>query len=352
MSHKTTWHTQCFTEYDLSQAVSILKKGELLGIPTETVYGLAANALDASAVEKIFQVKARPSDNPLILHVAHCDWMLRYSQNIPEMVWDLADKFWPGPLTFVLDAKEQIPMTVTAGLPTVGLRCPNHPLTLALIQEADIPLAAPSGNLSGKPSPTTAKAMFEDMAGKIPAILDGGACSVGVESTILAFGETPYLLRAGGISVEEIESVIGKKVLLGKNGFHDKLEKNDQPPLAPGMKYRHYAPKAPVTAVLGENSSQWIAQYIQKEEGVICFQEYQSLFDGYPHQVIGKEKDFTTQAKQIFSALRYFDQTNVTHIWAQCPEEKGLGLAVANRLQKAAGASIISATSAYVREKR
>lgn len=334
MNTEDTVETKVLTEHDIKEGSLLLKQGELLGIPTETVYGLGANGLDPEAVSKIFLVKGRPQDNPLILHIGAADWMSRYCDNIPEEAWVLANKFWPGPLTLILDAKDSVPEVVRGGLNTVGLRCPNHPLALALIQEADIPIAAPSGNLSGKPSPTTASAMLEDMDGKIFAVFEGGNCDIGVESTIISLGNEVRLLRAGGISVEELEETLGKPIL------SKKLEEGEAP-LAPGMKYRHYAPQAPVTVVMGENSSQWIAEQSNVGDGVICFQEYQDDFDGRIVQTIGKEKDFTEQGRQVFSALRFFDSTRVNRIWAQCPADIGIGTAVANRLQKAAGFQII-----------
>lgn len=328
--------TKLLEEKDLQTASDLLKQGQLVGIPTETVYGLGANGLDETAVSQIFAVKGRPQDNPLILHIGAADWMERYCQNIPPEAWRLAERFWPGALTMILEAKEIVPEVVRGGLPTVGLRCPAHPMALSLIRQSDLPIAAPSGNLSGKPSPTSAMAMLEDMDGKIPAVMDGGQCGVGVESTIISLGDEPKLLRAGGVSREELEAVLGQAI-------SQKHLKEEEAPLAPGMKYRHYAPKAPVTVVMGKESGKWIALHAKKEDGVICFQEYEALFSGHPVQVIGKETDFTAQAQRVFTALRHFDTTKVTRIWSQCPEETGLGLAVANRLQKASGFQVIHA---------
>lgn len=326
--------TKRLCEKDIKTASALLKQGELVGLPTETVYGLGANGLDTQAVAEIFQVKGRPQDNPLILHIGGTDWLERYCEEIPQEAELLAERFWPGPLTLVLKAKETVPLAVRGGLPTVGLRCPMHPVALALIQEADLPIAAPSGNLSGKPSPTTAEAMLQDMDGKISAVLDGGKCEIGVESTIVSLGEKTLLLRAGGITAEEIEAVLGRKL-------DQILVDKDAAPLAPGMKYRHYAPEAPMTLVLGENSASWIAQRLEPGDGVICFAEYANLFSGHSLQILGKEKDFTSQAKQLFSALRFFDSAPVTRIWAQCPRKEGLGATVANRLEKASSYHII-----------
>ncbi len=326
--------TKRLCEKDITIASELLKQGELVGIPTETVYGLGANGLNPEAVSKIFQVKGRPQDNPLILHVGGVAWLERYCEDIPPEAKLLAEHFWPGPLTLVLQAKDTVPKVVRGGLPTVGLRCPNHPVALALIQESDLPIAAPSGNLSGKPSPTTGKAMLEDMDGKISAVIDGGDCDIGVESTIISVGEQISLLRTGGIAVEDIERVLRKSVETILVDAHDV-------PLAPGMKYRHYAPKAPLTVVVGEGSGSWIASQMEEGDGVICFEEYADLFSGQTVVVLGKERDFTCQAKQLFEALRCFDRKAVSKIWAQCPREEGLGKAVANRLHKASGDQVV-----------
>lgn len=346
--------TQKLNATDILSASEVILNGELLGLPTETVYGLAANGLDENAVANIFKVKGRPADNPLILHILkEPTWLQRYCKNIPDTAWRLIDQFWPGPLTLILERKGIVPDIVTAGLDTVGVRCPNHPVALAVMEASNLPLAAPSGNLSGKPSPTSSEVMFADMEGKIPAIIDGGNCLVGVESTILQLAEKPKLLRAGGISVEEIEAVLGEKIeidptLFGINVAKNLIESKEAPmptddlkPLAPGMKYRHYAPEAPVTVILGKESANWISQQAKEGDGVICFQEYLHLFPKCVTQSIGKETDFTTQAQRVFAALRFFDSTEVPRIWSQCPDENKLGLAVSNRLQKAAGFRVI-----------
>lgn len=332
--------TQNLTKEQIDQACEGLRQGELVGLPTETVYGLGANGLDSHAVAKIFKAKGRPQDNPLILHLAEAEWVTRYCQDIPEQAWQLMKAFWPGPLTLILKRKDLVPDLVTAGLDTVGVRCPDHPVMLKILQQLDLPIAAPSGNLSGKPSPTSAKAMAEDMNGRIFAILDGGDCQVGVESTILSLSP-PCLLRAGGITVEEIQSVLGERVSI--SCVKGESLSGDSAPIAPGMKYPHYAPNAPVTVVTGtgKHSSEYIRTQGNPGDGVVCFQEYQENFDEFVVKTFGKEKDFTQQAQEIFSVLRGFDRTAVPRIWAQCPKEEGLGLAVANRLLKAAGVSVI-----------
>jgi len=233
----------------IGEAADILRRGGLLGIPTETVYGLGANGLDREAVAHIFEAKGRPQDNPLILHIPSAHWLERYCEDIPEAAYALADRFWPGPVTMILKHKPIVPDTVTAGLDTVGMRCPAHPVCRAIIAAADVPVAAPSGNTSGRPSPTNMVDMLEDMDGKIDGIVDGGPCSVGVESTIIDLTEQPpRLLRPGGITLEQLESVLGEVAV---DPAVTRLMGAGEQPKAPGMKYRHYAPKAPVTVVQG-----------------------------------------------------------------------------------------------------
>ena len=329
------------TEQDIGTAAAILRAGGLVGIPTETVYGLGANGLSSAAVGKIFAAKGRPQDNPLILHVPDASWLARYCREVPDSAYTLAERFWPGPLTMILPRKDVVPDAVTAGLDTVGVRCPNHPVTLAIIRAADVPVAAPSGNTSGRPSPTCAAHMVEDMAGKIDAIVDGGPCGVGVESTIIDLTCTPpRLLRPGGLPLEALEEVLGEvavdAALLRPLGAGEK-------PKAPGMKYRHYAPKAPVTVVLGEPSAtaDYITAHLGEHTGVICFDEWAGRFAGHVVENIGSAARKDEQARRVFDALRAFDHTDVTEIYAQCPHEDGLGLAVANRLKKAAGFHVV-----------
>ena len=326
---------------DIRQAADILRSGGLVGIPTETVYGLGANGLSSEAVKKIFAAKGRPQDNPLILHVPEAAWLERYCRDVPQSAYALAERFWPGPLTMILPRREMVPDATTAGLDTVGVRCPNHPVTLAIIREADVPVAAPSGNTSGRPSPTCAAHMIEDMDGKIDAIVDGGPCGVGVESTIVDLTCTPpRLLRPGGLPLEALEEVLGEvavdAALLRPLGEGEK-------PKAPGMKYRHYAPKAPVTVVVGEPAAaaDYIASHLGERTGVICFSEWADRFAGCIVEDMGSVSRKDEQARRVFDALRAFDHTDVTEIYAQCPHEDGLGLAVANRLKKAAGFHVV-----------
>lgn len=330
-------------EDNISAAARLLQDGALVAIPTETVYGLGANGLDGAAVRRIFAVKGRPQDNPLILHLTGSQWLPRYCRDIPPMAYVLARKFWPGPLTLILRRSELVPDETTAGLDTVGVRCPNHPVTLSIIREAGVPIAAPSANLSGRPSCTSARDVLEDMDGRIEGVVDGGPCAVGVESTILDLTcMPPRLLRPGGLPVEELERLIGP--ILVDKAVTGTLEENERP-RAPGMKYRHYAPKAPVTAVTGapEKSAQEIKRRVGPSSGVICFDEYTHLFPGLAVQAIGPAEDKLIQAQRVFEALRAFDSSAVTEIYAQCPDGRGLGLAVGNRLKKAAGFQVVEA---------
>lgn len=324
-------------------AAAILRRGGLLGIPTETVYGLGADALNEDAVSRIFLAKGRPQDNPLIIHVPDASWLERYCRSVPPAAYQLAERFWPGPLTMILPRRDIVPLQTTGGLETVGVRCPNHPVTLAIIEAAGVPIAAPSGNTSGRPSPTTAPHMIEDMDGRIDGIVDGGPCTVGVESTIIDLTVTPpRLLRPGGLPLESLRQVLGEvavdKAVTG-------LLAAGERPRAPGMKYRHYAPHAPVTVVTGEpeRSARRIQGLLSDTAGVICFDEYAPLFPGHIIHKLGPAADKSAQARHVFDALRTFDGTDVTEIFAQCPDDGGLGLAVANRLKKAAGFHLVDA---------
>lgn len=334
-------NTLKFTENDISSAASILKSGGLVGIPTETVYGLGANGLNENAVKDIFRAKGRPQDNPLILHIPSAEWLERYCIDIPASAYVLAERFWPGPLTMILKRRGNVPDVVTAGLDTVGVRCPDHPVCRAIISQADLPVAAPSGNTSGRPSPTTAEHMLEDMDGKIHAIVDGGPCSVGVESTIVDLTcVPPRLLRPGGVTLEELEKELGP---IDVDAAVLRQMNEGEKPKAPGMKYRHYAPQAPVTVVKGhpDETARYIMKHCIAGDGVICFDEFIDLFKEYTVISIGKVDDPAEQARRVFDALRFFDGTEVASIWTQCPDEIGVGLAVANRLNKAAGFNII-----------
>ncbi len=333
--------TRLLTKLDIEAAAAILRGGGLLGIPTETVYGLGADGLNTPAVRRIFEAKGRPQDNPLILHIPEASWLERYCRNIPAAAYTLAERFWPGPLTMILRRRENVPNAVTCGLNTVGMRCPAHPVTLEIIRAAGTPVAAPSGNRSGRPSPTCAAHMLEDMDGRIDAIVDGGSCGVGVESTIIDLtSSVPRLLRPGGLPLEALREALGEVAV--DRAVLSPLPAGEKPK-APGMKYRHYAPKAPVTVVTGK--SRRTARYIRKKmgehTGVICFDEFAGAFPGCAVEAIGAAADPAEQARRVFDALRAFDGTDVTEIFAQCPGDAGLGLAVANRLKKAAGFQVV-----------
>ena len=334
---------QKIIEDQISAAADILRQGGLVGIPTETVYGLGANALDAEAVNKIFEAKGRPQDNPLIIHIPGPQWLPRYCEDVPPLAYTLARKFWPGPLTMILKRKPIVPDATTAGLDTVGVRCPDHQVTLSIIREAGVPVAAPSANTSGRPSCTTAADVMEDMEGKIDAVVDGGPCQVGVESTIVDLTcDPPRLLRPGGMPLEALEEVVGP--LTVDKAVTEPLKDGEQPK-APGMKYRHYAPKAPVTVVTGpaEASARTIEQLAKPGDGVICFDEFADRFDRQTVECLGPSRDKRIQAQRVFDALRAFDSKDVQQIYAQCPDSQGLGLAIGNRLKKAAGFKTVAA---------
>ena len=321
----------------IAQAADILRRGGLLAIPTETVYGLGANGLDENAVLHIFEAKGRPQDNPLILHIPDVSWLTRYCEDVPETAYRLAERFWPGPLTMILKKKPCVPLRTTGGLETVGMRCPDHAVTRAIIEKAGVPVAAPSANTSGRPSCTTAEHVREDMWGKIDGIVDGGPCEVGVESTIIDLTVTPpQLLRPGGLPLESLIDALGEVTV--DKAVTQKMNDGEKP-RAPGMKYRHYAPKAPVTVVTGgaKASARYLLTHASEDAGVICFDEFVPLFAGHIVHPLGASGNKRAQAQHVFDALRTFDETNVGEIWAQCPDSKGLGLAIGNRLKKAAG---------------
>lgn len=325
----------------IAQAGELLAAGQVVGIPTETVYGLGANALDGAAVRQIFAAKGRPSDNPLIVHIADFAQIYDLTAQVPDTAVQLAQAYWPGPMTIILPKASCIPDEVSAGLDTVGIRLPSHPIARAVIRAAGVPIAAPSANLSGRPSTTTAAHVMEDMEGKIAAVVDGGACAVGVESTVVSLaGDVPRLLRPGGISLEQLEAVLGTVEV--DRAIRQQIG-DDVQVSAPGMKYRHYAPHAPVTAVCGDplRGADYISNHLTKTSGVICFDEFAARFESQIVHTIGRSDDSAAQARAIFDALRAFDHTDVTEIWAQCPDDSGIGLAVANRLKKAAGFHVI-----------
>ena len=260
---------------------------------------------------------------------------------VPPQAKLLAEAFWPGPLTMIVPKGDCIPDEVSCGLETVGIRLPSHPLARDLIRTAGVPLAAPSANTSGRPSTTTAEHVLRDMNGKIAAILDGGPCGVGVESTVVTLAlDKPRLLRPGGVTLEQLETVLGEVEV--DRALYEKIG-DDVRVSAPGMKYRHYAPKAPVTVVRGDpqRTAEYIAAHISGPTGVLCFDEYGDRFPTCVVERFGSQNDLAAQAREVFDRLRAFDDTDVQQIWAQCPSDEGLGLAVANRIKKAAGFHVI-----------
>ena len=325
------------------KAAEFIKNGELVGIPTETVYGLGANGLDPDAVAKIFIAKGRPQDNPLILHVADPKQMELFCHTIPKVAYDLAEAFWPGPLTMVLPARDCVPKCTTAGLSTVAIRCPDNAVTREIIRLAGVPVAAPSANISGKPSTTTASHVLHDHNGKISAVVDGGPCRVGVESTIVDLTDTrPRLLRPGGITPEQLTEVLGDLVV--DKAVTAQIDK-DAVVKAPGMKYKHYAPQAEVLIVAGSRAkaAAYIRRRITPNDRVLCFEEELPLYEDCNPLSYGREAAVETLSAGLFAALRELDDPNVGKIYARCPVGGGVAYAVQNRLKKAAAFRIIDA---------
>ena len=322
----------------IEEAGALLRAGEVVGIPTETVYGLAADALNPQAVKRIFEAKGRPQDNPLIVHIADLSMVREIATEFPPEAQKLADAFWPGPLTIILPKQDKIPMVTSGGLNTVGIRFPVHPMAQAIIRAAGVPLAAPSANTSGRPSTTTAQHVMEDLHGKIAAVVDGGPCSVGVESTVVSLcGERPRLLRPGGISLEQLQSVLGEVDV--DRALKEKIDDSEKVS-APGMKYRHYAPKADLKIVEGpmERVISYINEQAEKgRTGIICTEETRSRYPKGDIKCVGTRKDELSIASHLFAVLREFDEDGVEQIYSESFKAPGLGEAIMNRLLKAAG---------------
>lgn len=332
-----------------ARASDILKSGGLVAFPTETVYGLGANALDRDAVLSIFAAKGRPADNPLIVHI-HDRNQLEPLCDVPERALPLMDAFWPGPLTILCNRKPVIPDQVTAGLPTVAVRMPSHPVARAMLQACDLPVAAPSANSSGRPSPTTAAHVLEDMNGKIPLIIDGGMCDVGVESTVLdlCHGE-PVILRPGGITREMISRVLNCEVTVAGSVLRP-LRENEKA-LSPGMRYRHYAPRAVVTLVQGpEDRVVPLLQKLCREQEargkkacVLCFSEHVARLSSCRPHDIGSSASPSEIAHRLFDILRRLDEEGMEMVFSEVVPPEGVGLAVMNRLGRAASFRTIQA---------
>lgn len=336
------------TDDSLALAARLLADGELVAFPTETVYGLGAHAMDHNAVLGIFSAKGRPADNPLIVHI-HDRSQLDGICEVNDLAIRLMDAFWPGPLTIILPRKEAVPSSVTAGLDTVAVRMPSHPVALALLKACNLPVAAPSANRSGKPSPTSAKHVFDDMDGRIPLIIDGGESDVGLESTVISLvGEKPCILRPGGITQAMLEEVLGPVDLAGS--ILRPLEKGEKA-LSPGMMYKHYSPDGQVTLIEGEESA--VVEALRRlyahaaSEGhracVMCFTEHvAALADCHPHD-IGSKDDPTEVAHRLFATLRGLDDEKMDVIFSEVVPPEGVGLAVMNRLGRAAAFRTVQA---------
>jgi len=308
---------------DISIARELLKGGDLVAIPTETVYGLAANAFDAKAIAKIFTTKERPSFDPLIVHTDSLEQIADFVEEIPNQALRLAKEFWPGPLTLLLRKKSNIPDLVTSGLDTVAVRIPRHPLTKILLETLDFPLAAPSANPFGYISPTTAQHVEDQLGDKIEYILDGGACTVGVESTIIGFdNETPVVYRLGGMSIEEIEKVVGRTRLMPHSSSN---------PATPGMLKSHYAPQKQL--ILGDIPS-LLEKYSGEELAVLAFQKTYGDLEHYHH--LSEKGNLNEAAQNLFGKLRTLDNLPVDKIIAELVPDKGLGKAINDRLKRAA----------------
>ena len=324
----------------LSEVAEILRSGGLVGIPTETVYGLAANALDGRAVKKIFEAKGRPQDNPLIVHIGSLDELAPLVAEVPEKALRLAEAFWPGPLTVIMKKSGVIPDEVSCGLPSVAIRMPSHKIANAIIRAAKIPLAAPSANTSGRPSPTSAAHVMHDMGGKIEAVVDSGECEVGVESTVLTLcTDPPTLLRPGAVTLNQLQSVIGE--VKADPSIFSALDGGARP-ASPGMKYKHYSPEAEVVIVKGTLNN--VADFVRKNKdgtAVLCFDGEESSFDGMTVFSFGAQDDPSEQARKLFSILRHADEMKVKRLFVRAPEPDGVGMAVYNRLLRAAAFNVI-----------
>ena len=325
-------------EESIRKSAEILKNGGVVAIPTETVYGLAASALDSNALIKVFEAKGRPQDNPLIVHISNMQMLEGIAKDIPEKALICAEKFWPGPFTMVLPSSGRVDKKVSAGLDTVAVRMPSHKIALDIIDKSGLPLAAPSANTSGIPSPTSPDHVKADLNGKIDAIVFGDECSVGVESTVVSFcTNPPRLLRPGAVTAEELREVIGEiivdKAVLAQPEKDQKVE-------SPGMKYKHYAPNT--EAFLVEGSSDDFAEYVNsKGDGIaICFSEEADKIN-VPKLIYGKGEDESTLAHEVFAVLRKIDELGQSKAYIHAPSKSGVGLAVYNRLIRAAAYKVV-----------
>ncbi|MDF3005708.1 MAG: ywlC [Oscillospiraceae bacterium] len=327
-------------ENGVQAAAALLQAGHVVAIPTETVYGLAANALNEAAVKKIFSVKGRPQDNPLIVHISDLDMWSSLVADLPKHALALADAFWPGPLTIILPKSDLVPATTTAGMDSVAVRMPSHSAARAVIKAAGVPLAAPSANLSGSPSPTTAQHCLKDLNGKIPLVLDGGSCDVGIESTVVSLVEKPVLLRPGAITAEMLSRVLGETVAISE--AVSRPLKAGERPTSPGMKYRHYAPRARVILVESD-----LETYIKLLNNAAEPKTYGLVFEGEqqlalkPCITYGRAHDAASQNRELFASLRQLDDCGAKFVYARCPDRDGASLGVYNRMLRAAAFEVI-----------
>lgn len=330
----------------MKEAGTLIRRGELVAFPTETVYGLGADALSEEGAKKIYAAKGRPSDNPLIVHIAEFSALDAITARIPEEAKILADAFWPGPLTMIFQKSEKVPLTTTGGLETVAVRMPSHPVALALIREGGGYIAAPSANTSGRPSPTLASHVYEDLQGRIPLILDGGPVGIGLESTIVDLsGDVPMILRPGYITQEMLQEKIGN-VLVDPGLI---AADSTQRPKAPGMKYKHYAPKAQLTLIKGDSAAvvdkirSLTQEHVQKGEkvGIIGTDETLSAYENAVVKNIGSRDDEDAIARHLYAVLREFDEEKVDVIFSEYFDTPRIGSAIMNRLLKAAGHQVI-----------
>ena len=324
----------------IEKAGAVLREGGIAAVPTETVYGLAANALDPDAVRKIFEAKGRPSDNPLIVHVADLNGVAPLVKEVDKRFYALAEKFWPGPLTVVMKKSSLVPDITSGGLDTVAVRCPSHPVANAIIRAAGVPIAAPSANTSGKPSPTKAQHVCDDMSGKIDLIVDGGKCEIGVESTVITLAtEPPRLLRPGKITPEELQEFLPD--LIVDSAVFSELSSTEKAQ-SPGMKYKHYSPEAEVVLLRGslENTIRYVNKYGNAESVAVCFTGEKNMFD-VPAVEYGLEDDGLSLASNLFYVLRKVDDLGFSRAFVRCPRPVGLGLAVYNRLLRSAAFHVV-----------
>lgn len=331
----------------MKEAGEVIEKGGLVAFPTETVYGLGGDGLNPSSSEKIYRAKGRPSDNPLIIHIADIKDLDKIVREVPEKAMKLAKAFWPGPLTMIFNKSDAVPKETTGGLDTVAVRMPNHKVALELIKHSSGYIAAPSANLSGRPSPTEAAHVIEDMDGRADIIIDGGTSTIGLESTIVDLtGDVPMVLRPGYISIKSLSRVVGDVVFDPALVSANENEK----PKAPGMKYRHYAPKGELVIINGSEKA--VIEYIQKQSeealkagervGIIATEETYLNYKATSVQNIGSRDDEETIAKRLYAVLREFDTDNVTRIYSEAFDTPSMGQAIMNRLMKAAGYHVIT----------